>query len=102
VGAVLVSEFAPLVSGTLAAKQEVATIFLIVFSLAVAAGAMVVNMLQKGEVSARYVPVSVLGLALGLLWLWWGATGFQAQVAGASLAQFMATPGLMPFSPHWA
>jgi acyl-[acyl-carrier-protein]-phospholipid O-acyltransferase/long-chain-fatty-acid--[acyl-carrier-protein] ligase len=93
VGAVLVSEFAPLVSGTLAAKQEVATIFLIVFSLAVAAGAMVVNMLQKGEVSARYVPVSVLGLALGLLWLWWGATGFQAQVAGASLAQFMATPG---------
>lgn len=93
VGAVLVSEFAPLVSGTLAARQEVATIFLIIFSLAVAAGALAVNLLQKGEVSARYVPVSVLGLGLGLLWLWWGATGFVAQTSGATLAQFMATPG---------
>lgn len=93
VGAVLVSEFAPLVSGTLAAQQEVATIFLIVFSLAVAAGALVVNILQKGEVSARYVPASMLGLALGLLWLWWGATGFEAQVSGASPAQFLSTPG---------
>jgi len=93
VGAVLVSEFAPLVSGTLAAKQEVATVFLIIFSLAVAAGAMVVNVLQKGEVSARYVPASLLGMALGLLWLWWGARGFEAQVSGATLAQFMRTPG---------
>ena len=93
VGAVLVSEFAPLVSGTLAARQEVATIFLIVFSLAVAAGALVVNLLQKGEVSARYVPISVLGLALGLLWLWWGAQGFRVATSGASLAQFLATPG---------
>src|SRR6516165_9488870 len=32
-GAVLVSEFAPLVSGTLAAKQEVATLFLVIFSV---------------------------------------------------------------------
>lgn len=30
-GAVLVSEFAPLVSGTLAARQEVATLFLVIF-----------------------------------------------------------------------
>jgi acyl-[acyl-carrier-protein]-phospholipid O-acyltransferase/long-chain-fatty-acid--[acyl-carrier-protein] ligase len=93
VGAVLVSEFAPLVSGTLAAKQDVATVFLIVFSLAVAAGALVVNMLQKGEVSARYVPLSALGLALGLIGLWLAANGFEVQVAGASLHQFMATPG---------
>jgi acyl-[acyl-carrier-protein]-phospholipid O-acyltransferase/long-chain-fatty-acid--[acyl-carrier-protein] ligase len=93
VGAVLVSEFAPLVSGTLAARQDVATVFLIVFSLAVAAGALVVNMLQKGEVSARYVPLSALGLALGLIGLWLATNGFEVQVAGASLHQFMATPG---------
>lgn len=93
VGAVLVSEFAPLVSGTLSATQDVATAFLVVFSLAVAAGAMAVNMLQKGEVSARYVPLSALGLALGLIGLWLATNGFAVQVAGASLAQFMATPG---------
>ena len=95
VGAVLVSEFAPLVSGTLAARQEVATVFLIVFSLAVAAGAVVVNLLQRGEVSARYVPISVLGLALGLIDLWYAASGFQVSVAGANLHQFMGTPGAL-------
>ncbi|NBC36620.1 acyl-[ACP]--phospholipid O-acyltransferase [Novosphingobium sp. FSY-8] len=93
VGAVLVSEFAPLVSGTLAARQEIATLFLIIFSLAVAAGAMAVNALQRGEVSARYIPASALGLALGLIALWWVTRGFAVQVAGASIAQFMATPG---------
>ncbi|WP_241127061.1 acyl-[ACP]--phospholipid O-acyltransferase [Novosphingobium terrae] len=93
VGAVLVSEFAPLVSDTLGATQEVATAFLIVFSLAVAAGAMAVNLLQKGEVSARYVPASALGLALGMIGLWLVTRTFTPQVTNASLSQFMATPG---------
>jgi acyl-[acyl-carrier-protein]-phospholipid O-acyltransferase/long-chain-fatty-acid--[acyl-carrier-protein] ligase len=74
---VLVSEFAPLVSGTLAARQDVATLFLIVFSLAIAAGSVCVNLLLKGEVSARWVPLSALGLAAGLIDLWIAASGFR-------------------------
>ena len=92
-GAVLVSEFAPLVSGTLAAKQEVATLFLIVFSVAIAIGSVLVNSLLKGEVSARYVPASALVLAGGLIDLWLTTSGFSVQTAGASVTQFMATPG---------
>ena len=92
-GAVLMSEFAPLVSGTLAAKQEVATLFLIVFSLAIAAGSMAVNHLLGGEVSARYVPVSALVLAGGLIDLWLATRGFSVRTAGANVAQFVATPG---------
>lgn len=92
-GAVLVSEFAPLVSGTLAAKQEVATLFLIVFSVAIAIGSLLVNRLLKGEVSARYVPISALALAAGLIDLWIATSGFAVHTAGASTAQFLATPG---------
>lgn len=92
-GAVLVSEFAPLVSGTLAAKQDVATLFLIVFSVAIALGSLLVNRLLKGEVSARYVPISALVLAAGLIDLWLSTSGFAIQTAGASTAQFLATPG---------
>lgn len=92
-GAVLVSEFAPLVSGTLAARQEVATLFLIVFSLAIAAGSVSVNLLLKGEVSARWVPLSALGLAAGLIDLWIATSGFAVGTAGASIAQFLATDG---------
>jgi acyl-[acyl-carrier-protein]-phospholipid O-acyltransferase/long-chain-fatty-acid--[acyl-carrier-protein] ligase len=92
-GAVLVSEFAPLVSGTLAAKQEVATLFLVVFSVTIAIGSLAVNTLLRGEVSARYVPISALALALGLIDLWLSTRGFAVRTAGASIAQFVATPG---------
>ncbi len=92
-GAVLMSEFAPLVSGKLAARQEVATLFLVVFSLAIAAGSMLVNRLLKGEVSARYVPASALVLAGGLIDLWLTTRGFSVRTAGANVAQFLATPG---------
>ncbi len=94
-GAVLMSEFAPLVSDTLAARQEVATLFLIVFSVAIALGSVTVNLLLKGEVSARYVPLSGLVLAGGLVDLWLATSGFSVRTAGASIGQFVATPGAL-------
>ncbi|GGC12435.1 acyl-[ACP]--phospholipid O-acyltransferase [Novosphingobium endophyticum] len=92
-GAVLVSEFAPLVSGTLSARQEVATLFLVVFSVAIAIGSLTVNKLLGGEVSARYVPISALILAGGLIDLWLSTSGFSVRTAGATVGQFLATPG---------
>ncbi len=92
-GAVLVSEFAPLVSGTLGADQQVVTLFLLVFSLSVAAGSLTVNRLLRGEVSARYVPASALGMAAGMIALWLASSGFAVRAAGADIATFVATPG---------
>ena len=92
-GAVLVSEFAPLVSGPLGASQQVATIFLVVFSLTIALGSLAVNRLLGGEVSAKYVPVSALVLAFGLIDLWLSTSHFSVRTAGASVDQFLATPG---------
>lgn len=92
-GAVLVSEFAPLVSGTLSARQEVVTLFLVVFSVSVAIGSLTVNKLLGGEVSARYVPISALFLALGMIDLWQSTSGFSVRTAGASVDQFLATTG---------
>lgn len=92
-GAVLVSEFAPLVSGTLDARQEVVTLFLVTFSVTIALGSLAVNKLLGGEVSARYVPVSALVLAAGMIDLWLSSSGFSVRTAGASVQQFLATPG---------
>jgi len=92
-GAVVVSLFAPLVGGTLDARQEVVTLFLIVFSLSVAIGSLLVNRLLKGEVSARFVPASAALLALGLIDLHFSTSGFVPAVSGASVDQFMATAG---------
>lgn len=92
-GAVLVSEFAPLVSGTLSARQEVVTLFLVTFSVTIAIGSLAVNKLLGGTVSAKYVPASALGLALGMIDLWLSTRGFSVRSAGASVEQFLATPG---------
>jgi acyl-[acyl-carrier-protein]-phospholipid O-acyltransferase/long-chain-fatty-acid--[acyl-carrier-protein] ligase len=70
VGAILATNFLPLVSGSLGGTQGVATLLLIVFSISVGLGSVMVNRLLKGVVSARYVPVSALLMAGFMIALW--------------------------------
>ena len=60
IGAVLFIQFPPLAKNTLMASKEVASLFLVIFSIGVAIGSVVINKLLKGVVSARYAPASVL------------------------------------------
>ncbi|SFG25732.1 acyl-[acyl-carrier-protein]-phospholipid O-acyltransferase / long-chain-fatty-acid--[acyl-carrier-protein] ligase [Novosphingobium sp. CF614] len=92
-GAVLLTEFVPLVSDTLDARKDVATLFLVIFSVTIALGSMTVNRLLGGEVSARYVPVSALALAAGLIDLSFSTSLFAVVVPDATVAQFLASPG---------
>ena len=64
IGAILFIEFPPLAKNVLAASKEVASLFLVIFSVGVAIGSMSINMLLKGRVSARYSPASVLVMAV--------------------------------------
>ena len=59
-GAVLAAQFPPLVKNVFGGDQSVATLFLAIFSVGVAVGSLVINRLLKGEVSARFAPVSAL------------------------------------------
>ena len=63
VGAILFVEFPPLAKGQLSASKEVASLFLVIFSVGVALGSVSINQLLKGKVSARYSPASVLVMA---------------------------------------
>ena len=64
IGAVLFIQFPPLAKNTIMASPEVASLFLVVFSIGVAIGSVAVNALLKGKVSARYSPAS--GIVMGL------------------------------------
>ena len=90
VGAVLLAQFAPLVAGTLGGGESAVTLFLLVFSVGVAAGSIVVNRLLQGEVSARYVPVAALSMAAGLIVLWLVSRSWSAPVASAQ--EFVMRP----------
>ena len=93
VGAVLLTDFAPLVSGTLGGRQEVVTLFLLVFSVSIALGSLAVNRLLAGEVSARYVPVSALFLAGFMIDLWLSTGGFRVVTPGATISAVRRQPG---------
>ncbi len=96
VGAVLMAEFAPLVSGPLAAQQEVVTLFLLIFSVSIALGSLAVNRILKGEVSAKPVPAAALAMAVSLIILWIATKGYDVQAEGADIATFLANDSAWP------
>ena len=67
IGTVLFIQFLPLAKNVLTASKEVASLFLVIFSIGVAIGSVSVNALLKGTVSARYSPISVLVMGVFVL-----------------------------------
>lgn len=98
IGAVLFIQFPPLAKNVLTASKEVASLFLVIFSIGVAIGSVSVNALLKGTVSARYSPVSVvvMGLFVVAFYLicraWVPLPGEQL----FDVAAFMARPLAIP------
>jgi acyl-[acyl-carrier-protein]-phospholipid O-acyltransferase/long-chain-fatty-acid--[acyl-carrier-protein] ligase len=93
VGAVLLNDFAPLVTNQLGAGKPVVTLFLLVFSISIAIGSLAVNRLLGGRVSARYVPLAALLMAGFMIDLWPATGGFVVTAPGADIARFVRAPG---------
>ncbi|MEO7246825.1 MAG: MFS transporter, partial [Novosphingobium sp.] len=62
VGTVLFIQFPPLAKNVLHASKEVASLFLVMFSIGIAIGSVSINALLKGKVSARYSAISVIAM----------------------------------------
>jgi hypothetical protein len=84
------------------ASKEVASLFLVIFSVGVAIGSVAINAALKGNVSARYAPISVLAMG-GFVAIFWflchewsiDVTGTGLMNVGAFLAQPLAPPILL-------
>ena len=63
IGSVLFIQFPPLAKNVLHASKEVASLFLVIFSVGVAIGSVSINALLGGTVSARWSPLSVMAMA---------------------------------------
>ena len=93
IGAVLIIIFPPLVKNVLGADEQVASLFIAIFSIGIAIGSVAINRLLKSEVSARFAPVSVILMALFVLLLYlvaltWGDHGSEL----TTLANFIFHP----------
>jgi len=72
-GAVLAAQFPPLVKNVFNADEQVATLFLAIFSVGVAVGSVLINRLLAGRVLATYSPASAIAMGLFVLLLYWNA-----------------------------
>jgi acyl-[acyl-carrier-protein]-phospholipid O-acyltransferase/long-chain-fatty-acid--[acyl-carrier-protein] ligase len=64
VGAVFLSQLPSFAKETLGAGSGVVTLFLAAFSIGVGIGSVLCGRLMRGEISARYVPLAALGMAV--------------------------------------
>ncbi len=98
IGTVLFVQFPPLAKNVLTASKEVASLFLVIFSIGVAIGSLSVNALLKGTVSARYSPSSVLAMGLFVVGFFIVCRQWTTSPGGGLLdvTHFMAQPLAVP------
>jgi len=94
VGAILFIQFPPLAKNVIYASKEVATLFIVMFSIGIAIGSVIINHLLKGEVSARYAPASVIAMGFFILLFYvfvrqW-PVGFEGDLL--TIPEFLAFP----------
>jgi len=101
VGTVLFIQFPPLAKNVLYASKEVASLFLVMFSVGIAIGSMSINALLKGTVSARYSPASVIMMGLFVIAfyavcrMWPDMPGLSLMDVSTFIVQPLAIPLLL-------
>lgn len=73
VGATFLSQFPTYAKEVIGANEQVATLFLAVFSIGIGLGSLACNSLLKGEVSGRYVPWAALGMSIASTMLYFAS-----------------------------
>ncbi|AZI37226.1 putative major facilitator superfamily transporter [Caenibius tardaugens NBRC 16725] len=98
IGAVLFIQFPPLAKNVLMASKEVASLFLVIFSVGVAIGSMSINALLKGNVSARYAPASIIVMAVFVVAFHFVCSAWSVETGGALLGirEFVVEPLAVP------
>ena len=99
IGAVLIIVFPPLVKNVLGADEQVASLFIAIFSIGIAIGSVLINRLLKSEVSARFAPASVITMGVFVLLLHFVALSWvrHSGTGLTTLGNFLTHPlaGLM-------
>jgi MFS family permease len=98
IGAVLIIIFPPLVKNVLGADEQVASLFIAIFSIGIAIGSILINRLLKSEVSARFAPASVIAMGVFVVMLHFVSLAWGKHDPGlTTLGNFVLHPmaGLM-------
>ena len=92
IGSVMIILFPPLVKNVLTADPSVVTVLLAVFSIGIAVGSVLINLILKGKVSAKFSPASVIAMGVFALILYFLCLGWYGHTDGKlyDFAEFIA------------
>lgn len=97
IGSVLFIQFPPLAKNVLHASKEVASLFLVIFSIGVAIGSVAINAMLRGTVSARWSPGSVIVMAGFVVAFFFVCRAWQPPSDDLmNVGQFIAQPLAVP------
>ncbi len=97
VGTVLFIQFPPLAKNVLHASKEVASLFLVIFSVGIAIGSVSINALLKGTVSARWSAPSVIMMGVFVVAFYLVCRAWPPMEAGLlDVSAFIARPLAIP------
>ncbi|MGB5614182.1 MAG: acyl-[ACP]--phospholipid O-acyltransferase [Sedimenticolaceae bacterium] len=86
VGAAFLAEIAPFAKDVLGGDENLATLFLVTFSIGVALGSLLCNSMLKGQVHATFVPLGALGMTVFIVDLYFASrNGLPGGAASLSL-----------------
>ena len=95
-GTVLLVQFPVFTKDVLLANENVANAFIATFTIGIGLGSMLTNVLLKGEVSAKYVPVAAIMMTVFLIDLFFASGMVSANLAGTTLN------GMGEFFANWS
>ena len=93
VGGTLVSGLPVFAKDVLFADEQVVTLMLALFAIGIAAGSFLAERLLRGDVSARYVPISGLAMAVFAFDLFLSSTGRAPAQPASTSSVFVARAG---------
>src|SRR5450830_1347770 len=94
-GAVFLSQFPSFAKDVLHGNEQVASLLLVVFSIGIATGSLLCEVLSRRHVEIGLVPLGAIGMSVFALDLYFASRGLPPSAAALSLAQFLSMPA------HW-
>lgn len=101
VGAGYMTLFPEYVKSSLGSSTSVLNFFIVIFSIGIAIGSLISNRIQKGEISARYVPMATFGMTIAMLLLYFVTHFYSANYDIASSKHIMSLGQFLSLSGGW-
>ena len=92
-GANVLTQLSPFTKDYLHGDEQVVTLFTALFTVGIGAGSLLCNRLLRGEVSARFVPLGAIAMALFTLDLCIATTGVRPRETTMGALTFLQQPG---------